>query len=137
MLRTETPMMSGRKSRATVSARAIGSRAKQRSRNRTLSLAASRAEATHARPFGTTGYGWRSRLVLTSSTRAPLFVSAPTLDVMISRDLSARSGQNQSYQRADGRADCVDRIVVQTRYSTSETRRRAAIVDETLRPLCA
>src|SRR3954469_3412609 len=71
ILRIDTPMMSGRKARATSRERPTGSLAKQRSRNRTLCPAAWSADATHARPFGTTGYGWRSRLVLTNSTRAP------------------------------------------------------------------
>ena len=84
--------MSGAKSRAASRAAAIGSRAKQRSRKRTRWPAASRADATHARPLGTTGYGCRSRLVLTRSTRAPPPVPTSVLPFMTSTfRLPARS----------------------------------------------
>jgi hypothetical protein len=57
MFRTDTPITFGEKSRAARNAVATGLREKHKSRNRTLCPAASSAEATHAMPFGTTGYG--------------------------------------------------------------------------------
>src|SRR5437762_11233384 len=71
ILRTETPITSGRKERAASRAVVTAFFAKQRSRNSTQWPAASRADATQAGPLGTTGYGCRSRFVLTRSTRAP------------------------------------------------------------------
>src|SRR5580765_174668 len=137
MLRIETPMMSGRKARAVSRARRTGSRAKQRSRKRTLLPAASSAEATHASPLGTTGYGWRSRLVLTGSTRGPSTFWISNLDVMTYRANWTGSGQQQGHQCPGRRTDGIDRIVVKSRDPACGARGRPAAVDATLGILCA
>ena len=88
--------MSGLKLRAASRAAALGFLAKQRSRKRTLCPAASSADATHARPLGTTGYGCRSRFVLTRSTRAPPSLPTTVLPCMTSTFPIARAAYERS-----------------------------------------
>src|SRR6185437_5973076 len=144
MFRTDRPITSGRKSRAARPAARCGSAAKHRSDTRTSYPASSRAAATHATPFGTTGMGCRSRLALTRSTRG-LVDRVGAVTVMSAHRVTRRrwafrhmsrrrvspQHEQQGGDRPDHGAQKVHDVVVEPWNASQVLRIRATAVDRT------
>src|ERR1019366_3180161 len=131
MLRMDTPIIAGRVALTALVTARTGSFSKQRSRNWTSCPASVSADATHASPFGTTGYGWRSRLALTRSTRELLCAVAITRGS--NRSGPTRKKAKKSQKCAERRADGIHCVVIEPGQSARGSCCRTANVNWSFR----